>query len=211
MSCPHLSRGLRHPALRLRHQAGRLHPPALRPQQTVRGPGFLPARFLTPALLTLLVLAGCEEKLPAYVAPDTPLDVVIIVDPALNSSDVSRLSPDFAVKITNTSDVIDSWVLPVPWSVSVDISISLARDPGRNTSVSTQRTFTNQIDDLINGYYVVIGFDLPLRDSEGRVWNWGHESAAALDIVLQGRVRIGQLDIRVNMPRVTTTLRYGSP
>ena len=126
-------------------------------------------RLLLLPLAMPLILTGCEESLPAYEAPDTPLAAEIIIEPHLYGPDVSAVSPDFAVTITNTSEFIDGWALHVPWSVSVNISVFLARDPGRHVYLSTQRTFTKPIDDLIHDYYVVIGFDLPLRDSEGRV------------------------------------------
>jgi hypothetical protein len=169
----------------------------------------LPVAILT--VIAAMHLTGCEESLPAYEQPDIPLAAEILIEPRLTTTDVSESAQDFTVMISHTGDYLNDWTLPVPWSVSVNISVFLERDPGRHVYLSTQRTYTNPIDDLRPDYYVVIGFNLPLRDSEGRAWNWGDPEAEALDIVLQGRIRIGQLDLRVNMPRVTTSLQFSSP
>lgn len=162
-------------------------------------------------LLLVLLVPACQEKLPAYEPPDTPLSAGIIVNAQLYSADVARLSPDFGVKVTNTSDALDSWVLPVPYEVSVDITVFLARDPTRNVLIESSKTFHDPIDDLTWGYYILVHFDLPLTDSEGQNWNWGYEDFEALDIILQGKVRIPKMDLEVNTPRARTTLHFISP
>ncbi len=177
-------------------------------------PGTLLPGTLLPVIILLpvvMLLSACQESLPAYEEPDTPLSAGIIVNAQLWRADVVRLSPDFSVKITNMSNEIDSWVLPAPYDVSVDISVFLARDPTRKVVIENSKTFDGPIDDLKWGYFVVLGFDLPLTDNDGRSWNWEYPDVESLDLILQGKVRIPQLDLEVNTPRARTSLYFITP
>lgn len=167
--------------------------------------------LLVALLPVVMLLPACQEKLPAYEPPEIPLSAGIIVNPQLYHAEVVRLSPDFTVKVANTGDDLDSWVLPVPYEVSVDITVFLARDPTRSVLIESSRTFQNPIDDLKWGYFVLINFDLPLTDSEGQNWDWGYPGIETLDLILQGRIRIPQKNLEINTPRARTTLHFISP
>jgi len=168
--------------------------------------------LLPIALLPIVtLLPACQETLPAYEEPDTPLSAGIIVNERIWRADVARLSPDFSVQVTNTSDDIDGWALPAPYDVSVDISVFLARDPTRKMVIEDSFTFDDPIDDLVWDYFVLLGFDLPLTDDEGRGWNWGYPDIESLDLIIQGKVRIPQLDLEVNTPRARTSLYFITP
>ncbi len=172
-------------------------------------------RQVSPAALSAIIasctLCGCQEQLPAYEEPDTPLSAGIIVNERIWRADVAQVSPDFSVQVTNTSDNIDGWALHVPYDISIDISISLARDPTRKVVIDYSNTFDDPIDDLVWGYFVLLGFDLPLTDEEGHGWNWGYQDVESLDLIIQGKVRIPQLDLEVNTPRARTSLYFITP
>ncbi len=167
--------------------------------------------LLVALLPVLTLLPACQETLPAYEEPDTPLSAEILINTRIWRDDLAELSPDFAVKVTNTSNDIDGWALPVPYDVSVDLSVFLARDPTRKAVIEGSRTFNDPIDDLTWGYYVAIRLDLPLTDDEGHAWNWGYQDIETLDLIIQGKVRIRQRDLEVNIPRVRTTLYFTEP
>lgn len=162
-------------------------------------------------IVTVLGLTACEEKLPAYVEPDTPLEASIIINEILYASDINRLSPDFTLIIKNTSDSLNSYVVEVPYEVHVDITVLKATDPLRKAQLEEVARYTEIRDNLRWSYFLLIGFELPLEDDEGREWNWPYDSNVEyVDLVIQGKVRIPKMDLEVNTPRARTRLMLGS-
>jgi hypothetical protein len=163
-------------------------------------------------LAAVLCLTACQEKLPAYVEPDTPLEASIIIDEVLWESDITRISPDFTLIIKNTSDSLNSYVVEVPYEVHVDITVLLVRDPLRKAQLEEVVRYTDLRDNLRWSYFLLIGFELPLEDDEGRVWDWPYTSDIEyVDLDIQGKVRIPKMDLEVNTPRTRTRLMFGSP
>ncbi len=163
-------------------------------------------------IVTVLGLAACQEKLPAYVEPETPLEASIIINEIVYASDINRLTPDFILIIKNTSDSLNSYVIEVPYEVHVDITVLNATDPLRKTQVEEIARYTEIRDNLRYSYFLLIGFELPLEDDEGRAWDWPYSSDIEyVDLIIQGKVRIPKMDLEVNTPRARTRLMLGSP
>ena len=163
------------------------------------------------ALPLAVTLVSCQEELPAYVEPDTPLEATIIINETIYREDVGRLSPDFVLMVRNTSDSLDSYVVEVPYEIEIDITVLMATDPLRKVQLEEEARFTDSRDNLKYDYFVLVGFELPLTDEEGHAWSWPPRNTDHVELLIQGKVRIPKMDLEVNTPRARTRLMLFSP
>lgn len=182
-------------------------------------PATRPIRHTSPArpaalLVALLLLGGCEELLPAYERPEILLEATIAIEPVRDLTELlGGGMGHFGVDLWNVSDDsgVRQMVLRVPYEVRVNVDVWLAADPARKTMVGTRVLFTKPEDELGPGRGIRVELLLPATDEEGRPWNWGRTDRAEHELVLQGRVRLRDLGLRMNTAPKRVVLIYKVP
>ncbi|MFO7768395.1 MAG: hypothetical protein R6W82_05515 [bacterium] len=172
----------------------------------------LPAASLL-SLLALLLLPGCEESLPTYARPEAQLAATFRLP---DRAYVEDLDPTrvLIVDVLNVSDDsgLSQFVLNPPFEVRVAVTVRLARDPGRMFSrfEATRRTFGAGSDPVGPGELVRMELEyFPLRDDEGRVWNWGEPDLQEHELIFQGEVRVPEASpLPIVIPSQRVTLIY---
>jgi hypothetical protein len=164
-------------------------------------------------LLTVAILAGaCDEKLPAYEAPEFQLSATIYVEIPLDLTEGDPTNRTFGVDVTNVTGIqnpAEQYVLLPPYEISASVSVSLVRDPSRRVDVSGSDLFEDPVADRLDpGRIRRLVLPFPMEDSYGRGWNWPLGDENEYELVLQGTVEIREAGVTIHTPPVRTSLIY---
>lgn len=177
-----------------------------------------PGRLLSPALLSLallLLLPGCEESLPTYARPEAELAATFRLEDQMYVEDVGPRQV-VIVDVLNVSEAsgVSQYVLNPPYEVRVAVTVRLARDPGRIFSrfEATREHFGTGSPPVGPGELVRMELEyFPLRDDEGRSWNWDAPELTEQELIFQGEVRVPEASpLPIVIPSHRITLIYGA-
>ncbi len=166
--------------------------------------------YLAGLAVLLLLITGCEEKLPDYEMPDLPLLARI----EIQNIDLGQLLGDpepFYVYVENVDAGIDQYFLSPPYEISASVNVSLAREPNRSILLEENVAFSVPSDTLHLGGNARVFLPFPLTDSNGLPWNWQRTSQMRHELLFQGKVIVKQNGERIaelNTPRESIILTY---